>query len=109
MNGETAAAAERPVNTVGVKLHPTRPGLRATPVSSTLRRGQRVIIHDGRDTDVGVVAVATAPRPQSPGGRCRAWSASPTSAISSAWTRPPARRRGAGVRARAGARAQEPG
>jgi cell fate regulator YaaT (PSP1 superfamily) len=61
-------AAERPVNTVGVKLHPTGRTYELDAGPLTLRRGQRVIIQGESGHELGVVAVGSAPRP-SPGGR----------------------------------------
>jgi cell fate regulator YaaT (PSP1 superfamily) len=61
-------AAERPVNTVGVKLHPTGRTYELDAGPLSLRRGQRVIIQGESGHELGVVAVGSAPRP-SPGGR----------------------------------------
>ena len=68
MNGDPKEPAERLVNTVGVKLHPTGRTYELDAGVLTLRRGQRVIIQGENGHEVGVVAVASAPRP-SPGGR----------------------------------------
>ena len=68
MNGDPKEPAERLVNTVGVKLHPTGRTYELDAGVLTLRRGQRVIIQGENGHELGVVAVASAPRP-SPGGR----------------------------------------
>ena len=67
-NGDSKEPVERPVNTVGVKLHPTGRTYELDAGVLTLRRGQRVIIQGENGHELGVVAVASAPRP-SPGGR----------------------------------------
>jgi cell fate regulator YaaT (PSP1 superfamily) len=61
-----SAAAAVPLNVAGVKLDPRGRVLACDAGDLELRHGDRVVIDDGRDTDVGVVAVPPAPRP--PGG-----------------------------------------
>jgi cell fate regulator YaaT (PSP1 superfamily) len=68
MNGDPKEPAERQVNTVGVKLHPTGRTYELDAGVLTLRRGQRVIIQGENGHELGVVAVPSAPR-SSPGGR----------------------------------------
>jgi cell fate regulator YaaT (PSP1 superfamily) len=63
---ETAAAPT--VNVAGVKLDPRGRVLACDAGELELRHGDRVVIDDGRDTDVGVVAVPSRRRPESNGG-----------------------------------------
>ncbi|HLK91895.1 MAG TPA: regulatory iron-sulfur-containing complex subunit RicT [Polyangia bacterium] len=51
------------LNVVGVKLDPRGRVLACDAGDLPLRHGDRVVVDDGRDTDVGVVAVPPAPRP----------------------------------------------
>ena len=51
------------VNVAGVKLHPRGRTLACDAGTLELRAGDRVVVDDGRETDVGIVAVPTAPRP----------------------------------------------
>jgi cell fate regulator YaaT (PSP1 superfamily) len=54
-----------PVNVAGVKLHPRGRTLACDAGTLELRAGDRVVVDDGRETDVGVVAVPTSARPAS--------------------------------------------
>jgi cell fate regulator YaaT (PSP1 superfamily) len=56
------AVSDRLVNTVGVKLHPTGRTFELDAGHLVLRRGQRVMIPGERGAELGVVAVASAPR-----------------------------------------------
>ncbi len=65
MNGDPPPSSERPMNTVGVKLHPTGRTYELDAGSLVLRRGQRVIVQGENGHEIGVVAVPSAPRPSS--------------------------------------------
>ncbi|HEY6461379.1 MAG TPA: regulatory iron-sulfur-containing complex subunit RicT, partial [Polyangiaceae bacterium] len=52
------------VNIAGVKLDPRGRVLACDAGELELRPGDRVVVDDGRDADVGTVAVASAPRPK---------------------------------------------
>jgi len=53
----------RPINTAGVKLHPTGRTYEVDAGPLALRHGQRVVIQSERGTEIGTVAVASALRP----------------------------------------------
>ena len=110
MNGEPERARRAPASTPSASSC-TRPG---GPTSCdagalTLRRGQRVIIQGENGHELGVVAVPSAPRP-SPGGRLpRVIRVADERDLERLEAERAPRRRGAGGRARDGARAQDPG
>jgi cell fate regulator YaaT (PSP1 superfamily) len=58
-----SGARERPLNSAGVKLHPTGRTYEVDAGPLVLRRGQRVVIQGERGTEIGTVAVPSALRP----------------------------------------------
>ncbi len=59
-----ASEATRPMNTVGVKLHPTGRTYELDAGSLSLRRGQQVVVQSERGgNEIGTVAVPSASRP----------------------------------------------
>jgi cell fate regulator YaaT (PSP1 superfamily) len=58
-----SAAGIATVNVAGVKLDPRGRVLACDAGNLDLRHGDRVVIDDGRETEIAVVAVPTAPRP----------------------------------------------
>jgi cell fate regulator YaaT (PSP1 superfamily) len=60
VGGQTAA---RTVNVAGIKLHPRGRTLACDAGELTLRHGDRVVIDEGRDAEVGTVAVTVRPQP----------------------------------------------
>ncbi len=57
----------RMINIAGVKLDPRGRVLACDAGGLVLRHGEQVVVDDGRETDVGTVAVASAQRPEAPG------------------------------------------
>ena len=57
----------RTINIAGVKLDPRGRVLACDAGGLVLRHGEQVVVDDGRETDVGTVAVASAQRPEAPG------------------------------------------
>jgi cell fate regulator YaaT (PSP1 superfamily) len=61
-----ATTAGPPLNVAGVKLTPTGRTFACDAGALALRRGDRVVIEDDRETEIATVAVASALRPASP-------------------------------------------
>jgi cell fate regulator YaaT (PSP1 superfamily) len=57
----------RTINVAGVKLDPRGRVLACDAGGLVLRHGEQVVVDDGRETEVGIVAVASARRPEGPG------------------------------------------
>ena len=65
----------RTLNIAGVKLDPRGRVLACDAGGLVLRHGEQVVVDDGRETEVGTVAVASARRPEGPGSASAAGTA----------------------------------